>query len=35
MTRIIAAQARSTYRLYFPANVALEDVGFRCARDAD
>jgi formylglycine-generating enzyme required for sulfatase activity len=28
-----AVEARATYRLYFPPNIALEDVGFRCAKD--
>lgn len=30
--RIIAAQTRVTYRLFFPPNAAIEDVGFRCAK---
>lgn len=30
---VVAAEARAAYRLYFPPNAALEDVGFRCVRD--
>ncbi len=29
-----ALEARATYRLYFRPQMALEDVGFRCAKDA-
>jgi len=28
-----AIEARVTYRLYFPPNIALEDLGFRCAQE--
>ena len=31
LEEVKAAEARATYRLYFPPNIALEDVGFRCA----
>ncbi|MBI3994771.1 MAG: SUMF1/EgtB/PvdO family nonheme iron enzyme [Nitrospirae bacterium] len=34
LEEVKAAQARATYRLYFPPNIAMEDVGFRCAKDA-
>jgi formylglycine-generating enzyme required for sulfatase activity len=34
LDRIIAAQARVTYRLFLPSNAAIEDVGFRCAKSA-
>jgi len=33
MDEVKAAEARAAYRLFFPPNVALEDVGFRCAAD--
>ena len=33
MEEVEAIEARAAYRLYFPPHVALEDVGFRCARD--
>lgn len=29
---LVAAEARVTYRWYFPENGAVDDVGFRCAR---
>lgn len=28
-------EARATYRLYFPPQVAMQDTGFRCARDLE
>lgn len=31
LEEVEAVEARATYRLYFPPNIALEDVGFRCA----
>ncbi|MEK6683855.1 MAG: SUMF1/EgtB/PvdO family nonheme iron enzyme [Nitrospirota bacterium] len=31
LEEVKAGEARATYRLYFPPNIALEDVGFRCA----
>jgi len=34
LEEVEAVEARSTYRLYFPPKIALEDLGFRCAKDA-
>jgi len=34
LEEVKAVEARATYRLYFPPKIALEDVGFRCAKDA-
>lgn len=31
---VMAAESRATYRLFFPPLDALEDVGFRCAKNA-
>jgi formylglycine-generating enzyme required for sulfatase activity len=33
MEEVEAVEARVSYRLYFPPNIALEDLGFRCAKD--
>ncbi|MBI3609086.1 MAG: formylglycine-generating enzyme family protein [Nitrospirae bacterium] len=33
LDEIKAVEARAAYRLYFPPHIALEDVGFRCAKD--
>lgn len=34
LEEVESVEARATYRLYFPPNIALQDVGFRCALEA-
>jgi len=33
LEEVETVEARASYRLYFPPNIALEDLGFRCAKD--
>ena len=33
--QVVAAQARAAYRLFFPPNAAIEDLGFRCAQSKE
>ena len=32
LREVMAAQAQATYRLFFPPEIALEDIGFRCVK---
>jgi formylglycine-generating enzyme required for sulfatase activity len=34
LEKLVAAQARASYRFYMPPNAAVEDIGFRCAKTA-
>ncbi len=33
LEKVRAMEARASYRMFFPPNVALEDLGFRCVQD--